>query len=225
MAAGPGGGKSAIMHALLHHGANGSRPETLYFSADTGPNVIWKRAAAMVTKKDQSEIERLADKGALEHVEQQLLSTSGHINWDFYPTPTPDHVTMQINAYVELHDRFPDAIVVDNLKDLADPNDGDEFRALEDACVWLKNLAMQTGIAVITLHHVGGFHEDGVYPIPLSGLRGKIGKTPALILTLHRPEPGEVRVSVVKHRDGVADSSGLLFSRVKVDLGAMSFVG
>lgn len=187
--------------------------------------MIWKRGAALATGKQQSEIERLAEAGALEHVEQRMMATSSHLHWDFTPTPTPDHIISQLNAYVELHDRYPDAIVVDNLKDLADPNDGDEFRALEDATVWLKNLAMETQIAAITLHHVGGFHEDGIHPIPLSGLRGKIGKTPALALTIHRPDNNEMRVSVVKHRDGVVDTSGLLFSRVKVDLGAMSFTG
>ena len=132
---------------------------------------------------------------------------------------------MALEAYLELHGEFPEVIVMDNLKDLADDQDADEFRALEDAVMFLKDLARDAGAAVLTLHHVGGAFEDSTQAIPLSGLRGKVSKTPALIFTMHRPSDDELRVSVVKNRSGKADASGRFWVPVGINLSRMEFRG
>jgi hypothetical protein len=101
-----------------------------------------------------------------------------------------------------------------------------EFQMLEEACVIMKGLARDTNAAVIALHHVSGALEDGLTAIPLSGLRGKIPKTPATVLTLHRGEGGkQLRVSPVKVRSGVADASGNWSLPIAIDLNRMSFTG
>ena len=95
----------------------------------------------------------------------------------------------------------------------------DEFRGLGEASFFLLNIARDTGAAVIALHHVGGEHEGGGAPIPLSGLRGKVSKLPALILTLHRADG--MRVSVVKNRSGKSDPSGNYGVSLRADLARM----
>ncbi|MDS2171587.1 DnaB-like helicase C-terminal domain-containing protein [Nesterenkonia sp. CL21] len=221
IAAGPGGLKTLLTHAMVHHGDKTGKNSVLYFSADTGPDVIYKRAAALATGYEQSEVERMEEAKASEAIQAKVLRESSHIDFDFTTSPTPSYIERRLDAYVELHGAYPEVIVVDVLKDLSDPEDADEFRALEDATQFLRNLAFETGAACIALHHVGGEFENGSAKIPLSGVRGKITKTASLILTLHRPEEQYLHVSVVKNRNGAADASGGRMARLRVDPGRM----
>lgn len=226
VSAGPGSGKSALIQAVLHHGGGkGHRPSVLYFSADSGPEVMFERSAALSTGLDMDTIREMADKGNLSHVEAEIRAKHGHIQYDFTSSPTQEHVLQELEAYLELHGEWPDVIVMDNLKDLADDQDADEFRALGDASVFLKDLARVTGSATVALHHVGGPYENGDEPIPLGGLRGKISKDAALIITLYRPDNSTMRVSVVKNRGGRTDPTGRFWVPLEVNLSKMEFRG
>ena len=225
-AAPPGAGKSALVHALLHHGAGRQKKNTtLYFSADSGSEVMYERAGALSARLDMTTIRQMIEAGNTGQVDAAITARESHITWDFTSSPSQEHVLMALEAYLELHGEFPEVIVMDNLKDLADDQDADEFRALEDAVMFLKDLARDTGAAVLTLHHVGGAFEDSTQAIPLSGLRGKVSKTPALIFTMHRPSDDELRVSVVKNRSGKADASGRFWVPVGINLSRMEFRG
>lgn len=217
---------TALLQSLLHHGGGkGLRPSTLYFSADSGPEVIYERAAALSTRFDMDAIRQMTELGNVGHINAEIAAKHSHIQYDFTSSPTQEHVLRELEAYLELHGDFPDVIVMDNLKDLADDQDADEFRALGDASVFLKDLARVTGSATVALHHVGGPFENGDEPIPIGGLRGRITKDAALILTLHRPSNSEMRVSVVKNRSGRTDPLGKFWVPLSVDLSRMSFTG
>lgn len=220
----PGSGKTLLLHAILHHGAGAKKKNTaMYFSADSGPEVIYERAGALSTRMDMGTIRQLVEAGNTGQVDAAIAARESHITYDFTGSPSQEHVLMELEAYLELHGEFPEVIVMDNLKDLSDEQDADEFRALEDAVMFLKDLARETGAAVITLHHVGGVYEDSTQPIPLSGVRGKVSKTPALILTIHRPSDVEMRVSVVKNRNGKADASGRWWVPLGVNAARVEF--
>lgn len=226
--AGPGSGKSFLIQAILHHGTGGKNPvknDCLYFSADTGPDVIYKRAAAIATGYTQDDVEQMMNNGNTESIEQAIRQTESHITWNFTPNPSEQYILDELKAYEGTYGRFPDVIVMDNLKDLyVEGMEADEFRSLEEACVFLKNLAKHTGSAVIALHHAGGAFEDGTAIIPLSGARGKVSKTPALILTIARTDQ-DMKVSVVKNRSGKADQSGKLWYPLRADLARGTFNG
>lgn len=225
VAAGPGGGKTALVHTILHHGdGKGGVNRTLFFSFDSGPDVLWKRSAALSTGYTQSDIDQMQARGEAGSLEAAIKQHEPHIEWDFSGNPDEAHVLNELDAYAERYGAYPEVIVVDNLKDLQMAGVEDEFRSLEEGCVWLKDLARDTGAAVIALHHVGGNFEDGGQPIPMSGVRGKVSKTPAVILTIHRS--GEyMNVSPVKNRNGKADASGRWSIPIKADLSRMSFFG
>lgn len=65
---------------------------------------------------------------------------------------------------------------------------------------------------MVGLHHVTGPFNDSATPIPLSGIKGQIGRVPEMILTMHKIAEGygsdSLRVSTVKNRAGKADPSG-----------------
>ena len=83
-------------------------------------------------------------------------------------------------------------------------------------------MARTTEACVIVLHHVTGPYNDANQPIPLSGVKGQIGRVPELILTLHK-EVGEygyedlLKVSTVKNRGQKADPSGQDFAELTFD--------
>lgn len=219
--AGPGSGKSYLIQAILHHGTGGKdalKNSCLYFSADTGPDVIYKRAACLATGYKASAVEDMMANGNTQSIEQAIQQTESHITWNFTANPSEQYVLDELTAYEGVYGHFPEVIVMDNLKDLyIEGMEADEFRSLEEACVFLKNLAKLTGSAVIALHHAGGAFEDGTAIIPLSGARGKVSKTPAVILTLSRTGE-DMKASVVKNRNGKADQSGKLWHPIRADL-------
>lgn len=225
VAAGPGAGKTMLVHAMLHAGGDGKKNTVMYFSADTPSDIMWSRSAALATGYEQTEIARMDEAGAVGSIEARIQNTEGHISWVFDNYLSLERIWNHLSAYVELHDAFPEVIVVDVLSKMVPQDDGDEMRALADACNDLVDLAKQTGAAVITLHHVGGEHENSAYPIPLGGVRGKVGKSPSLILTLFKRDPEELRISVVKNRMGDCRADGKMHFGIRADMGSMKFSG
>lgn len=231
VAAGPGSGKSAIVQYILQQG-NGApvgHPERLtnrsfYFSADSDQTTMWKRSAAIATGYTQDLIDTWIAEDNLEALEQAVSVSTSHMRWDYNSSPSEEHVLMSIDAYASVYGSYPEIIVCDNLKNLVIDGAEGEFQALEEACVFLHNLARDTNAAVIALHHVTGENEDGNKPIPMSGIRGKVSKTPEVIVTIHRMD-SNMYLSPVKNRNGVADASGKWLLPVSVDLSRMAFTG
>jgi hypothetical protein len=218
---------SAIVQAVVQRGNDHGQLNTaLYFSADSDSATMFKRAAAIHSGWTQSDIEAILENGDAKGVEAAVNAATSHIRWSFESSPTEDMILLEIEAYAATFGAFPDILVFDNLKDIQMGVGEGEFQMLEEACVFLKGLARDTNAAVIALHHVQGSLEDGLTPIPLSGLRGKVSKTPAVVLTLHRNQDGShLNVSPVKVRSGTADASGRWFLPVAIDLSRMSFTG
>lgn len=231
VAAGPGSGKSALIQNILQRG-NGLVPSspdrlvnrTFYFSADSDQTTMWKRSAAIATGITQDAIDEALFESRIDTLEQAVTRSAGHMRFDYNSSPSDSYVLESIDAYASAWGSYPEAIVIDNLKNLSIEGCEGEFQALEEACGFLHDLARDTNAALIALHHVTGENEDGMKPIPLSGLRGKVSKTPETVLTLHRREQ-QLFISPVKNRNGIADASGQWILPVRVDLGRMIFMG
>jgi replicative DNA helicase len=229
--AGPGSGKSALIQYILQKG-NGLQPgnperltnRTFYFSADSDQTTMWKRSAAIATGHTQDSIDEALFTNNISVFEQAVTRSAGHMRFDYNSSPSDSYILDSIDAYASVYGSYPEVIVTDNLKNIAIEGSEGEFQALEEACGFLHDLARDTNAAVIALHHVTGENEDGRKPIPLSGLRGKVSKTPEVVLTLHRRETS-MFMSPVKNRNGVADASGQWLLPVQVDLSRMIFTG
>jgi replicative DNA helicase len=227
IAAGPGTGKSAFVQAIAQRGNDRGQVNTsIYFSADSDSATMFKRAAAIHSGWVQSDIENIMENGDRRGVEAAVNAATSHMRWSFESSPSEEHIMLEIEAYAATFGEFPEILIFDNTKDISMGVGEGEFQMLEEACVFMKGLARDTNAAVIALHHCTGALEDGLQPIPLSGLRGKISKTPATVLTLYRGEGGkQLRVSPVKVRSGVADASGNWSLPIAIDLNRMSFTG
>jgi hypothetical protein len=213
-------GKSYFVQAIVQRGDDkGNTNKGIYFSADSDPFTMYTRAIAIDRAQSTVDIENQV-RANPEYMDTLASNASDNVWFDFTSELSAERIMGQIMAYAEITGEYPEFIVIDNLKNLdVTEGAGEEFQVLEENCIFLSELAGITGAAVIVTHHVGGAYEDNSSVIPLSGVRGKVSKTPTLIATLRRDrEAGELWVSIVKNRAGAADSSGGFYGLVKADM-------
>ena len=217
----PGVGKSLLAQTVAHRGDDeGSLSPTLYFSADSDAGTFAQRAASIATGYQLADVQRLIHDGDDKGIESAIAAQTGHMRMNYSSHVTDQDILFEVDAYAEVFGIYPSLIVMDNLSNLQVRGSENEFHGLQENCFFLHDIARETNAAVITLHHVSGEYEGGDRPIPLSGLRGKVSKTPELIYTLYRS--GEyLNVSVVKNRSGRAFADGSNAIRIPVDLSRM----
>jgi len=222
--AAPGVGKSAVVQALLQRGnEEGQFNRTLYHSADTDESTMWVRAAAIATGFETSDIERDVRQGTISGYEAEVRASAGHMEFVYDTSPTGEDILMEFEAYAVKYGAYPECFVMDNAMNLY-AGEGEEFQALQGNMDFLHGLARDTKAAIITLHHTTGDYTNGDRPIPRAGIRGKIDKTPELILTLHR-RLDQLYVSPIKNRTGKADARAEWNLPLYADLARMHFQG
>lgn len=212
LAAPPGVGKSLVVQYGLQKGdGKGNYNYGIYFSADSDPFTMFTRGASFALGCKPSKVEvDLRDATKIGAIESTVATRTPHMAFDFRSEVTAQHMVEVIGAYATQYGRFPEFIVMDNLKNFSvDSQMTDEFAQAEESLVFLNEIAHMTGAAVIALHHVTGEHEGAAQAIPLSGVRGKLSKTPSAIYTMFKSNESELIFSVVKNRAGKADAKGV----------------
>lgn len=220
LAAPPGVGKSMVIQYALQKGDGaGNFNHGIYLSADSDSFTMYMRGASFASGYDQFRIEQdVRTPETARVVDEMVTNATKHMWFDFRSELTPQYLVELIAAYATRNGSYPEFIVVDNLKNfIIDEGMTDEFAAAEQSLVFLNEIAHITGAAVIALHHVTGEHESAAAAIPLSGIRGKLSKTPSAIYTMFRPNQNELIFSVVKDRAGMADPKGMFMGSISVD--------
>jgi hypothetical protein len=221
VAAGPGTGKSLF---ALNLALAGSLP-VMYWSADSNAATQLSRATSILTGENVKDIKKALLEDKFESYEQ-VLGNKWWIRFSYDAMPTPADMESDLEVYYEVFGCYPHLCVVDNITnvDTGGASDAESFTfGLEGMCEYLNDMARETEAHVMALHHVVGDHSDGLKPIPLSGVKGKIHRVPTLILTIHR-EPEEagmnkvLNVSSVKWREGdFVDPSGQTYVSMELD--------
>lgn len=200
IAAAPGVGKSVF--ALAY--AVKSRAKTLYLSMDTDAFTTSVRLAAMETGQTVAESEAALARGDTDVL--SALDSLENLSLAFPSNPGATEIVHRMNAYREVNGEYPDMLVIDNLQNIGVGDD--EFGGQASLLRELQAVAVQTQTTVVVLHHATGAYDDGDSPLPQSGIRGKLSKFPAMILTLFQPNCWQLGVSVVKNRFGPASPTG-----------------
>jgi DnaB-like helicase C terminal domain len=222
--AGPGTGKSAL--ALTQ--AVRSRVPTLYMSADSDAFTQVSRSFSIHTGITMDETERYA-RG--EEVLQSTLDRAEElkripVRFNFLAAPKLSNIEKSMEAFDELYGEYPALTVVDNITNVrngTEDNAENPFGGLEVFLDYANEMARETQSCVIGLHHVNGPYNDQNKPIPMSGVKGQIGRVPQMILTLFRSGPGTVGVSPVKLRGAKFDPSGEYYTELDFDGSTMTF--
>lgn len=211
VAAGPGTGKSAF---VLNYALK-TKASCLYFSADSDAFVQLTRSLSILSGCTLADSATVVMNNNTETLQELLSDVPIRFSYDSAPTLT--HVEQQMLAYEELHGDFPELVVIDNALDVQAGGEESQAESLDGLMAWLHDLARQTGACVMVLHHVTGPYNDAATPIPLSGVKGQVGRVPEVILTLHKPDPQQLNVSTVKNRGGKADPSGCTYAELLFD--------
>lgn len=214
IASAPGVGKSVLASIL----AIGIKKPSMVFSADTSAHTTAVRCAAHLTGRPVSEVDGIMSTDRT-YYDRVLREGAGHVQWDFSPMPSIKDLFAEVESFAVAYGDYPHLIVVDNLRNIY--SEEEDYAALRHSAEALRTLAVETGSAVVVLHHLTGEYESGDNPPSLAALEGKVGKFPALVLTLSNGKSGDMRVSVVKNRYGPASPAGRLCFFLPVDMQRM----
>lgn len=226
---GPGTGKSAVAAFIATRMAYGEYDEvpvpTLYFSADTDKRTLGNRIAASVSHMTVDETEELINKGHT-GIMSILEDNTNHIWFNWNNGPNLSDIQDEVEAFAHATGDWPHLIVIDNLKNVwvETSGDGGEHVRYDRVLDFLHELAGHTNAHVMVLHHVTGFYEDGDKPIPMSGILGKVSKPFRLIITLYRPNDGQIGLSIVKNSTGKMKPDGTLAVYLDLDLERQQFI-
>lgn len=220
--AGPGTGKSAF---ALAAGLRFQVPG-MVFSADSDAFEQASRAFCMQTGAQREVGERFA-RGMLRDDEKDMVEAIRGIpiRFNYDSSPTLDVIRTNMDAFEELYGEYPHFAVIDNVTNVQNgtqDNAENPFGGLESFMEYLNTMARETQACVVGLHHTLGQYNDGINPIPLSGVKGQITRVPPQVLTLFRPSDEELGVSVVKNRGGRADASGNRYALLEFEGSTMT---
>lgn len=224
VAAGPGTGKSAFSLNV----ALAAECPCLYFSADSDSftqvtrSIAIKSGISVEAAKNMVLADDPIPPGIMKGIEHL------QIRFDYLASPSLDDISLRMDSYQEVYGEYPELVIIDNITNVrSDNSEDDPFSGLESLLDYLHTMARETEACIICLHHVTGPFNDGDKPIPMSGIKGQVGRVPEMILTLYRRSstngPDYLCVSAVKNRGGRADPTGqdaaeLLFDGPKVTI-------
>lgn len=181
---------------------------TLYFSADMSAFTASSRLASMATGDTTEVVEKAMAMGG--KYRQKYLDALGRsrIQFSFGSPITWQQVDEELEGYVELHNRYPEVIVFDNLMDF----DGAESDYTEQMSVMSLSteLARNTGATTMLLHHASDksweAKSDPWAPPSRDQVKGGLSEKPELSLSVALdPNTMEYRVATIKQRMGPCD--------------------
>nr|WP_201308878.1 AAA family ATPase [Puerhibacterium puerhi] len=181
------------------------KSRTLYFSADMSRDDATSRLAACITGDTIEQVQTARDTGeGMEKYLDALAATP--FEFSFQSPMTWPSIERHIEAYVELHDAYPDVFVFDNLMDFEDAEA--EYSVQMEVMSRLTELARTTGATIIVLHHA----TDKVHGAPLwvppsrDQVKNGMSEKPERVLSVALDETsGKYRVAITKNRGGKQD--------------------
>lgn len=195
----------------------------LYFFLDGSPFTAGVRQAAWATGHRTQDVTAALEGAGAGYYEEALEGVTG-VDFVFDRKPELPDIQQEIDAYVELWDRFPDWIVIDNLRNVAGCDEGHEAKKF--ALSEFQKLAFDTGAHVMVLAHAT---ESGVkdYATPpkVSETEDKVNQYPEIILSLAKdPNAPLIRIAIAAMRDGGdSDPAALRPVTLDADLSRVQF--
>ncbi|WP_274534627.1 AAA family ATPase [Micromonospora sp. CB01531] len=181
---------------------------TLYFSADMSAFTASSRLASMATGDTTEVVEKGMAMGGRYRQKYLDALADNRITFSFGSPINWQAVDEELEAYIELHDRYPEVIVFDNLMDF----DGAESDYTEQMSVMSMSteLARNTGATTIILHHASDksweAKSDPWAPPSRDQVKGGLSEKPELSLSVALdPNTMEYRVATIKQRMGPSD--------------------
>ena len=184
--------------------------DTLYFSADMSAFTASSRLASKRAGLTTEEVEAaLASKGEHANAVFEAVRES-KIQFSFGSPITWRQVDEELDAYVELHNKFPEIIIFDNLMDFEGAES--DYTAQMSVMQSVTELSRDTGATVIIMHHASDkaweAKTDPWSPPSRDQIKGGLSEKPEVSLSVALdPNTLDFNVAVVKQRMGPQDPS------------------
>lgn len=199
--------------------------DTLYFSADMSAFTASTRVACKRLGLETEQVEEmLADETTAPMVYEAIEES--RIVFAFGSPIRWAALDEELEAWVELHDSYPDVIVIDNLMDVE--NATTDYTVQMDVMQLATELARVTGSTIIIMHHASDktfeAKTDPWKPPGRNEIKNGLGEKPELTLTVSLdPVDLSFRVATVKQRMGPSDMSGNRYITLTAHPGKTTF--
>lgn len=191
----------------------------LYFSADMNSYDATTRLAACVTGHSVETVRQgMAHPSGSAYYEDALEEVP--IQWCFDASPTVEDLWLELDAYVEAYDTYPQVIVVDTLMKV---QASEEYAGQQYIMSELSAMARITGAAVFVLHHCSEAEwKMPTLPPKRSAIMNKVSQLPELILTVALDGP-LFHVATVGNRSGWQDPEARTYISLEADIAHSRF--
>lgn len=192
---------------------------TLYFSADMSPFTASSRIASMATGDDTEEVEEgMAAGGPRRDRYIRALDDYKHMTFAFGSPLSWSRVDHELEAYVELHNKWPEVMVFDNLMDFEDAES--DYTVQMNVMSNLTDLSRATGATCMVLHHATDKSFDAKTdpwsPPSRQEIKGGMSEKPELALAVALdPYSLEYRVACIKQRMGPSDPTANSYATIR----------
>lgn len=213
----PNSGKSALAQALT---AAANVP-TLYFSADQDAWQTTTKLIASLTGEATNAVAHNLASGVGEGYYDEVLSGS-NVVFCFDSKPSLDDIALELDAYVDTWDEYPESIVIDTLRNV----DGNGEKQDDEWIIGeLHSLARRTRACIFLLAHMSRTNvKDSTKPPGIKELVNKLDSLPDLVLMVaYNAEQETLWVAVGKTREGRADPEAENPIPLKADFSRMTF--
>lgn len=194
--------------------------DTLYFSADMSAFTASSRLASKRSGLSTSEVEAaMLEKG--EHADAIIEAVNeSNIRFSFGSPITWSQIDEELDAHVELHNRFPEVVVFDNLMDFEGAES--DYAAQMAVMQGVTELSRDTGATVIVMHHASDkaweAKTDPWSPPSRDQIKGGLSEKPEVSLSVAlNPNSLDFNVAVVKQRMGAQDPSARRWTTLRCE--------
>lgn len=179
---------------------------TLYFSGDMSKFTASARLASIRTGLTTQQVESAIANGGGEWISEKL--SDSQVAFSFETPIRLDRIELQLEAWVEVYDSYPEVIVVDNLQDVAGAES--DYSAQMEVMQILTELARHTGATVIVCHHASDkswdAKTDPFAPPSRDQVKNGLSEKPSLTLCCSfDPNTGRFFLACTKQRMGPCD--------------------
>lgn len=184
--------------------------DTLYFSADMSAFTASARIASKRTGLTTEEVERTMAEGGPDRDRILEALASSRVAFSFGSPITWRAIDEEMDAYVEVHDKFPDVIVADNLMDFEGAES--DYTAQMAVMQAMTELARDTGSALLVMHHASDkswdADKDPFSPPSRKEVKGGMSEKPYLSWGIALdPNTLDFKIATTKHRMGPQDAT------------------
>lgn len=194
--------------------------DTLYFSGDMSAFTASSRIASTRTGLNMEEIEAalVEDGEHAQHIYAELADSN--ITFSFGSPISWRQVDEELDAYVELHNKFPEVLVFDNLMDFEGAES--DYTAQMAVMQSVTELARDTGSTVIIMHHASdkswNAGNDPWSPPSRQEVKGGLSEKPELSLSVALdPNTLNFNVAIIKQRMGPQDPTAKRWTTLRCE--------